>query len=125
MVSRSEIVVAAQSFVGEPFDPRHRSKGFLLAVGAKLGVVANDVADLQRIHPSAIQAGDIVVLRLPQPHSHVPGTKVTANGTNAIITQRKGSLCVARPFEGRIVEHLLSAEWRRRIVQAFELRGVK
>lgn len=110
MVTRTQIVEAAQTFVGLPYNPALPSKGFLIAVAQKLALPFRDVSALRGKARQAIQPGDIVVVRVS-----------TTTATHAIVTAHpKGGLCLVRPDQrsGKIVEHNLD---RDRILQAFEL----
>jgi hypothetical protein len=124
MVSRIEIVAAAQSFVGLPFDPRLTSKGFLLAVADKLGLSGLDSSCLRGKHRSEAQPGDVVVVQFL---SRTFGLKHSQSFTltNAILTERNGVLHIVRPADGSVVEHIFDTAWRARVVQAFALQGVE
>lgn len=113
MVTREQIVGAARKYVGLPFSPQLRSAGLLLAVAERLGLPDMNKDSLRPKFRAALSPGDIVVLR--------------AKGLylcNGIITEHKGDLCVVRPENGFIVEHILDDRWRRRIVQVFEVPGL-
>ncbi len=109
MVTRTQIVEAARSYVGLPFNGP--SFGFLIAVAERLNVPHRSASDLRRKFTSehCIKPGDVVVLRV---------SATTAQ--NAIVTEHKGELYAIRPDQrtGKIVEHILV---RDRVLQAFQL----
>lgn len=113
MVTREQVVAAARELVGLPFNSNLASKGLLLTVAQRLGLPTMNKNSLRGKFRAAISPGDVVVLR-------VKGLYLC----NAIITEHKGDLCVVRPDNGFIVEHILDDSWRRRIVQVFEVTGV-
>jgi hypothetical protein len=114
MVTRNQIVDAARSCVGLPYNEKLPSKGLLLAVGERLGLPHQDVSALRGKFKHEIKPGDIVVLRVS-----------ATTCQNAILTEYKGELCVVRPVNGYVAEHRLDRRWRDRILQAFELPGLE
>ena len=112
MVTRKEVVEAARSFVGLPYNPGLPSTGFLIAVAQELGLPHLDNSALRQKHKLNMLPGDIVVIR-------INATQLQ----NAILTQHpNGDLCLVRPHGGSVVEHRLDEKWRDRIWQVFELR---
>ena len=65
MITRSQIVEAARSFVGLPYHPQFPSRGLLLAVADRLGL-PKDMGALQGKFKSehGLIPGDVVVVRI-------------------------------------------------------------
>ena len=64
MVTRTEIVEAARSFVCLPYDPGLPSKGFLIAVAQRLGLPYRDNSALRQKFKLNMLPGDVVVVRI-------------------------------------------------------------
>lgn len=115
MVTRTQIVDAARSSVGLPYHPQYPSRGSLLCVAERLGLPHRRMEELRGKFRHELSAGDVVLVRI---HG--------VFACNAIVSSRKNDLYLIRPDKanGLIVEHILDAHWKDRIVSAFELPGV-
>lgn len=110
MVTRAQIVEAARSFIGLPYQEGLPSKGLLVAVAQRLKLPFHDVSAFRSKLKQDMLPGDIVVVR-------INATQLQ----NAILTQHpNGDLCLVRPYRGSVVEHRLDEKWRGRIAQVFE-----
>ncbi len=149
MTTRAEIVAEARTWLGVPFAHQGRTRagtdcgGLVGAVAVGAGIIPPswwaDEFDplhggyartpshgtLQRIcdsfmrpiDPEAIQPGDVVLMRFrtePQ-HMGILGDYLHGGGL---------SLIHALSSCGRVAEHRLALEWRRRIVGAYSMPGV-
>lgn len=111
MVTRTQIVEAARSYVGLPYNVNLPSKGLLIAVAERLGLPYRDASALRSKLKQDMLPGDVVVVRIN-----------ATQAQNAILTAHpNGDLCLVRPHEGLVVEHRLDKKWRDRIIQTFEL----
>ena len=118
MITRSQIVEAARSFVGLPYHPQFPSRGLLLAVADRLGL-PKDMGALQGKFKSehGLIPGDVVVVRIG-----------ASTASHAIVTRHpNGDLCLVRPNQqlGKIVEHRIDKKFYDHILQVFELKGVQ
>lgn len=114
MVTRTQIVEAARSYVGLPFNGP--SRGFLLAVAQRLALTNTNPDALRGKSKSehGIAPGDVVVVRVGW-----------TSAQHAIVTRHpNGELCLVRPLGRKIVEHRIDQRFHDRILQVFELRGV-
>lgn len=148
MPSRADVISKAREYVGTPFQHLARVNGrgidcvgLLLCVADDLGIKDTSGAPLLRgDYPdyshqpvgtfvqdecrrrltsksiSDLKPGDVVTLRVPTDPCHV-----------AIISERGGHLYMVHAYsagEQKCVEHVLSPQWRRRIVGVFSLPQV-
>lgn len=142
MATRQEIVAAARSWIGTPFEHQGRMKavgvdcaGLVLGVARELGLPHADVDGYPRI-PSrgqleaelaaqmerlAIgeppQPGDVLLLRIEREPQHL-----------AILTSLEPMAAVhalAGKGLSRCVEHRLDERWQSRLIAAYRFRGLE
>src|SRR5665213_423152 len=148
MVTRKQIVDKAREYLGTPYLHQGRLKGIAmdcvglpLMVAEELGLKdtlgnpfkGSDNANYsaqpldQAVQDEAIRRmirkpiedltdGDVITLRVPTIPCHVAIVS-TVNGVTGIIH-------AYRP-NGKVVEHIMDAKWKKRIAAAFEFPGVE
>lgn len=147
-ITRADIVRVARGYVGTPFAHQGRQRGrgvdcvgLVLCVAEDLGLKDKAGIPLKRadyydygplpaerfVHDQAVRRliakpldsladGDVVTMRVPHLPTHA-----------AIICERKGELYMVHAYSGgpaKVVEHILSGPWYRRIVGVFSFPGV-
>lgn len=144
MVSARDVVTAARGWVGVPVRHQGESKlagcdcaGLVRGVGSELGLFPPDVwampkakrwkgygrepvgtfleAMAQMLEPSAqIDVGSVVAIRFTGPPRHC-----------AIVGDHPlGGLTLIHAYKTEVVEHILDARWRKRIVGVYAFPGV-
>lgn len=138
MIARSDIVAAARSFLGVPFQHQGRLKtagidciGLIAGVGDVLGIPFDDVQG----YPASPDGKTLVKLfdgtlkPLPDLEYHVGDTLVFWITHRrfpmhaGIVTDR--GIIHTHAGVGRVVEHRLDERWAKRIVKAYEAPGVE
>lgn len=138
MITRSQIVECARTYLGTPFQHQGRIRGLALdcvglpiCVARDLGIdipnyvnydpePADDTVlreckkNLREIDETQMKFGDILCLRVPVP-CHV-----------AIVTELMGYTSIIHAYSPnmKVVEHVLDIKWRRRIAGVFQFPEV-
>lgn len=140
MITREAIVAKAREYVGAPWRHQGRSitrgidcAGMLVGVAHDLGITDYDRTDYDRqpdgatleremnahfdvISVDDLRPGDVLLMRIATHPQHLGIVTDYVGGGLAMVH----SYAQAR----RCVEHLLTDEWRRRIVRAYRFRGL-
>lgn len=74
-------------------------------------------AHMDPVAPSAVQPGDVLLMRLARDPQHLAIVSAVEAG-------RPTALIHAYQEVGKVVEHGMDERWRRRIVRAYRIRGV-
>lgn len=140
LVPRADVVAEARSWLGTPFHHQGRLKGIgvdcgglLICVANKLGLSEFDVTNYAQLpdgrqlrsycdgHMTSIGydkigLGDILLMRWTRQPQHM-----------AIVADGPGYLTIIHVTrsEGKCVEHILSDEWKRRVVRSYHIPGVE
>lgn len=139
MTTRKQIVEAARRYLGTPFQHQGRLQGIALdcvglpiCIGRDLGLSVPDYhnyspepaddtvlqeckKNLREVSLEEMKPGDILCMRVPVP-CHT-----------AIVTELLGQTGIIHAYSGigKVVEHNLNLQWRRRIAGVFQFPGVE
>lgn len=149
MATRKQVVEAARSYIGTPFNHQGRTKGveldcvgLVLSVAEDLGIIGRDGKLVRRYdyrdygpQPVGTEVLDHCKVRLVfKPIQDIkPGdvicTKIPENPTHtAIVSEMHGVLHMIHAYSAgrqQCVEHIIDIKWRRRIVAAFAFPNIE